>query len=125
MTQRVVALMAPHELVETTIILPRPDFSDDENLDIKVQYDQAMDGTIYSYKQTSDRSMISQNYILTREKAEELRRFFIAYSTKNIRLYNYDETVWVVKFEDKELSITTQFNSEIKQVSLNFIGKRV
>lgn len=117
--------MAPHELVETTIILPRPDFSDDENLDIKVQYDQAMDGTIYSYKQTSDRSMISQNYILTREKAEELRRFFIAYSTKNIRLYNYDETVWVVKFEDKELSITTQFNSEIKQVSLNFIGKRV
>ena len=120
-----VVLMAPHELVETTLILPRPDFGDDENLDLKVMYHQAMDGTIYSYVQTSDRIALSHNYILTREKAEELRRFFLAYSTSNIRLYNYDDTIWVVQFEDKELQITTQFNTEIKQASLNFIGTRL
>lgn len=120
-----VVLMAPHELVETTIILPRPAFGDDENLDIKVQYDQSMNGTIYSYIQTSLRRTFSHNHLLTQDKAEELRRFFVAYSVANIRMYNYDDSVWLVKFEDKELSFTTQFNTEIKQVSLNYIGTKL
>lgn len=100
---KTVALMAPHELVETTIILPRPAFGDDINADLKVKYSQSMDGTVYSYVQKSNRFVFNHNYVMTREKAEELRRFFIAYSTVNIRMYNHDDTVWVVKFEAKDI----------------------
>ena len=117
--------MAPHELVETTLILPNPGLNDAMNMDLKVSYEQAIDGTIYSYVQKSNRFIFEHSYLIPKAKVEELRRFFKAYSVSNIRLYNYDDTIWVVNFQNKELNATTQFAGGIQLVTVEYVGKQV
>ena len=86
----------PDPALETTTLLPNPQFGDGENLTDEVQVKRAMDGTLYTYVKTKNgRRKLQWAFRLTRNKALELRAFIQAYYAKKIRVTDHNERVWV------------------------------
>ena len=89
-------LSAPHPLLQTTTLLPNPQFSDQENLMVSVTRKTAMDGTRYTYvKRKDNRRRLKWSFRLTRNKALELRAFVFAYFASKIKITDHKGRVWV------------------------------
>lgn len=99
---------APHPTLEATTLLPNPQFGDGENLTDEVQVKRAMDGTLYTYVKTkNDRRRLEWTFLLTRNKALELRAFIQAYYATAIKVTDHNERVWAGHFVNNPFEFDT------------------
>lgn len=115
-----IQLMAPHERPVRAIVLPRPRLTDSVQRHTDISYHEAMDGTQYTYVQTSPKRIFKYSFEMERGKAEELRLFFEEFVTAKIRYYKWDGTVWIVQFMSSQLDFTTISNTDYSQVDIDF-----
>jgi hypothetical protein len=93
-----VILRAPYPLLQTTTVLPNPEFSDSESPRQTVEIKRAVNGTKYSYVKSNQRRKLQYGFQLTRMKALELRAFILAYYRATLLVTNHKGEVWQVKF---------------------------
>ena len=120
-----IILQAPHELIQTTTLLPNPILGDEESPALDMALRRAMDGTVYTKIKTNSRSQLTYNFELTYLKALELEAFITAYYVENIRLTNYKDEVWVMKISTDPFDKTVAKRGEITTVSLRFEGVKI
>ena len=88
-------LEAPHPLLQTTTLLPNPQFSDNEGLLGSVNRKLAIDGTRYTYVKRRDRRKLKWTFWLSRNKGLELRAFIQSYFAAKIRVTDLRGRVWI------------------------------
>jgi hypothetical protein len=120
-----IVLQAPHYLIQTTTILPNPDYEDAEGLASALITKTARDGTLYTYVRSNQRRILSYEWFLTREKALELEAFLKAYYGEEMRLTNHKDEVWRVKIIDDILEFNTPMRQERQMIALQFEGVRL
>lgn len=89
---------APYPGVETTSILPNPEFGDGENLKVSVVTKRAMDGTRYTYVKRKGGRKLQWTFKLTRNKGLELRAFIQSYFASKIKVTDHNDRVWIGHF---------------------------
>jgi hypothetical protein len=90
---------APYPAIQTTSLLPNPQFSDQEGSLDTVTRKLAMDGTRYTYvKRRNGRRKMRWTFRLTRNKALEMREFLRSYFASSVRVTDHNERVWVGNF---------------------------
>lgn len=119
------ALMAPHELPQTTIILPPPKLADGLAATDVVNLRESMNGTLWSTVKRTNRKRFSFSFELTQEKDEELRRFFEVYVAENIRMYHWDGTLWRVNFVSSDYVSVTVGPNEAKEATIELEGVKL
>lgn len=112
-----IQLYAPRVNPTVNIILPSPDFFDIEELRSEVTVLKALDGSVYSYINTTqnkvtgsykDEFKLTYNYTkVTREKAIEILRFIKLYSATWLKLVDYNDTEWAVKIINTAFEVST------------------
>ena len=101
-------LSAPYPLLQTTTLLPNPQFSDSEALMVVVNRRTAMDGTRYTYvKRKDNRRKLLWTFRLTRNKALELRAFVYAYFASKVKVIDHNNRVWVGNFTNNPFEFDT------------------
>jgi hypothetical protein len=104
----VLELSAPYPLLETTTLLPNPQFSDQEGLMVSVVRKMAMDGTRYTYvKRKGDRRKLKWSFRLTRNKGLELRAFIFAYFASQVKVIDHNGRVWIGNFTSNPFEFDT------------------
>lgn len=99
---------APYPLLQTTTLLPNPQFSDQEGLTIVVTRKTAMDGTRYTYvKRKGDRRKLKWSFRLTRNKALELRAFTFAYFASQVKIIDHNDRIWIGNFTSNPFEFDT------------------
>ncbi len=89
---------APHPGIETTSILPNPQFGDGENLKVSVTTKRTIDGTRYTYVKRKGGRKLQWTFKLTRNKGLELRAFIQSYFASLIKVTDHNARVWVGNF---------------------------
>lgn len=87
-------LQAPYPRLQTSTLLPNPQFSDGENLQVAVTRKTAMDGTRYTYVKRKGRRKLKWSFRLSRNKGLELRAFISAYFASQIVVTDHLDRVW-------------------------------
>ena len=101
-------LQAPYPQLQTTTLLPNPQFSDQEGLTATVARKLAMDGTRYTYvKRKGDRRKLKWTFRLMRNKGLELRAFLFAYFASPVRIVDHNGRVWVGNFTNNPFEFDT------------------
>ena len=99
---------APYPSLQTTTLLPNPQFSDQEGLTATVTRKTAMDGTRYTYvKRKGDRRKLKWSFRLTRNKGLELRAFIFAYFASQVKIIDHNGRVWVGNFTNNPFEFDT------------------
>lgn len=88
-------LQAPYPRLQTTTILPSPQFGDSESLRAEVAVKRAVDGTRYTYVKRKGGRKLQWTFRLTRNKALELRAFIQVYHAHKVRATDHAGRVWV------------------------------
>lgn len=100
---------APHPLIQTTSILPNPQFSDQEALTARVNKHYASDGTLYTYvKTTSGRRKLLWEFRLTQPKAKEFRAFCYSYFASKIRVTDHNGRQWIGNFTNNPFEFVSE-----------------
>lgn len=125
-------LEAPHPGVQTTSILPNPQFSDGEAIASSVTSKRATDGTLYTYVKTkAGRRKLTWSFLLVRPKALELRAFLFSYFASEIRVTDHNGRVWLGNFMNNPFEFTTDrraapdrgdLRGELQSITLEFEG---
>jgi len=126
-------LSAPYPMLQTTTLLPDPQFSDHRGLTATLTRKTAMDGTRYTYvKRKDNRRRLQWSFRLMRNKALELRAFIYSYFASKIKITDHNETVWVgyftsnpFEFDTSERAapaLTPMPRGEIVNIELEFEG---
>lgn len=118
-------LMAPHELVQTTTLLPSPQFGDADNLVAEVDVKRTMNGTVRTYIKTSSDEHLLYDFILTRMKTLELINFILVYYSYNMRIINHKSEIYVGKLLNDPNDFTTFRVGEENTFRLEFRGKKI
>jgi len=94
-----VILQAPFEFLQTSIILPCPEFGDTENLASEMLLKRSMNGGTTTYVKTNNRRRLTYTFrILNRARALEFKEFLQVYNTDAIKLTNWKGEIWKVNF---------------------------
>lgn len=125
-------LQAPYPLLQTTMLLPNPQFSDQEGLTATVTRKLAMDGTRYTYVKRKDRRKLKWSFRLMRNKALELRAFLYSYFASSARIVDHNGRVWVGAFTNNPFefdtpekagpAISPMLRGEAQMIELEFEG---
>jgi hypothetical protein len=101
-------LQAPYPQLQTTTLLPNPQFSDREGLTDVVNRKTAIDGTRYTYvKRKNGRRKLLWSFRITRNKGLELRAFILSYFASPIRIIDHNGRVWVGYFVSNPFEFDT------------------
>ena len=99
---------APYPALQTTTLLPSPQFSDSEAILDSVSRKLAMDGTRYTYvKRRGGRRKLKWTFWLSRNKALELRAFIFAYFAANVQATDHNGRVWAGNFTNNPFEFDT------------------
>ena len=120
-----IVLQAPHELIQTTTLLPSPKLDDTRMIKSSSTLKRAMDNTSYTYVKTNTRYRLSWQFELDRGKAIELQEFFLAYCKFNVRVTDWRGEVWVVNFTEETLTITPFLNGELCTCTVELEGYKL
>ena len=95
-------------MLQTTTLLPDPQFSDQDALAVTVSRKTAMDGTRYTYvKRKDDRRKLKWSFRLTRNKGLELRAFISSYFASKIKVIDHNGRIWVGNFTSNPFEFDT------------------
>ena len=99
---------APYPMLQTTTLLPDPQFSDQEGLAVTVSRKTAMDGTRYTYvKRKDDRRKLKWSFRLSRNKGLELRAFISSYFASKVKVIDHNGRIWVGNFTSNPFEFDT------------------
>lgn len=122
-------LKAPWPAPVVTTYLPNPKLGDSESLTSTVAPKRAMDGTLYTYVKTSNgRRKLTLQFIMTRLKGEEFKRFLLLYASYQIRMVDHLSRVWVGYFVGNPIEFSTPRRGhpggggELMEVEIDFEG---
>ncbi len=101
-------LLAPYPRTQTITVLPNPRCSDSEALMVVVTRKTAMDGTRYTYvKRKDNRRKMLWTFMLTRNKALELRAFIYSYFASKVKVIDHNDRVWIGNFTNNPFEFDT------------------
>jgi hypothetical protein len=100
-------MQAPYPALQTTSFFPNPEFGDSESLGVNVTIERAMDGTVYSYVKRKGRRILQWTFTLTRNKALELRAFFLSYYASRVKITDHQGREWVGYFTSNPFEFST------------------
>jgi hypothetical protein len=101
-------LQAPYPTLQTGTVLPSPQFSDAMNLTVAVSVQRAMDGTRYTYVKTKGgRRKFKWTFILSRNKALELRAFIWSYFASKVLVTDHRGRQWMGNFTSNPFEFDT------------------
>jgi len=104
-------LQAPYPGLQTTTVVPNPDFGDGENLAVEVSTKRAMDGTLFTYVKRKGRRRLQWTFSLTRNKGLEVRAFLQSYYASKIRVTDHNGRIWVGHFVNNPFEFETDRRS--------------
>jgi hypothetical protein len=124
---------APYPGVQTGMILPNPQLDNTEGRSISLTFNQAIDGTRYTYVKTSSRKKLVFTWTnLGRGKLVEVQEFYKLYAGSHIRLTDFRGDVWDVIFEAEPTIAIEQLSlegggtrKESGSVTLEFDGVQI
>jgi hypothetical protein len=101
-------LAAPYPMLQTTTLLPNPQFSNQESLTATVTRKTAMDGTRYAYvKRKGDRRKLKWTFRMMRNKGLELRAFLFDYFASTVKVIDHDGRIWIGNFTNNPFEFET------------------
>jgi hypothetical protein len=127
-------LQAPFDIATAIIALPNPEFGDEEGLDAEVSYEEALDGTPFTYIVRKNQRKLTFTFEnVGRGKMLEMLTFFEQFAHEFIRLTDHNSNTWKVCFSADSLSVTHQMLSsprggprdESGSFTLEFLAERV
>jgi hypothetical protein len=99
---------APYPTLQTTSLLPSPEFSDGVAVLDSVARKTAMDGTTYTYvKRRSGRKKLTWQFKLTRNKALEFQAFIYAYFASQVLATDHFGRTWLGNFTSNPFEFDT------------------
>ena len=103
-----VRISAPYPLLQTTSILPSPEFSNQEGLRVELDTHRAIDGTVRTYvkKKFRQRRRLFWTFRLTRNKAIELREFLLSYHSSEFLVDDHEGRRWRAYVLNNPVEIT-------------------
>lgn len=120
-------LAGPYPNIQTTTILPSPDWGDVNEPVAIVKSIRTMDGTLYTYTQQKDqRRKCHWDFKLSRDKALELEAFLTSYFRNQIRITDHDSVVWIGYLQNNPFEFVGSGRAlnfpggEIMDVSIDF-----
>jgi hypothetical protein len=120
-------LEGPYPAIQTTTILPSPDWGDINEPTAIVKALRAMDGTLYTYTQSkNNRRKCHWDFKLSRDKALELKAFITSYYRTQIRIVDHDSVVWIGYLQNNPFELTGSDRApsfpggEMMDISLDF-----
>lgn len=126
-----VEFSAPYPLLQTTTILPSPQFSDGEALTASLSTKRAVDGTLFTYVKTKvRRRKMTWTFRLHRPKALELREFILAYFASVVQVTDHNGRAWVGNFTNNPFEFETDsggpwigsLRGEMQTITIEFEG---
>ena len=124
---------APYPTLQTLTALPNPQFSDQEANLNTVSRGTAIDGTQYTYVKRRTRRKLYWIFRLSRNKALEMRAFFMSYFASKIKITDHRGRVWLGYFTSNPFefeaqsraapAITPMPRGEILSVEVEFEGE--
>lgn len=118
-------MMAPHELVQTTILLPSPEFGDSDNIVAAINLKRSMNGKKRTYINTTPEEQLVYEFVLTREKTLEVLAFIDVYYTYNIRIINHKGETYVCKIMNDPIDISIFRYGEEANFRLELRGREL
>jgi len=104
-------LQAPYPGLQTTSVVPNPDFGDGENLVVEVSMKRAMDSTLFTYVKRKGRRRLQWTFSLTRNKGLEVRAFLQSYFADKILVTDHNGRKWVGNFVNNSFEFETDRRS--------------
>jgi len=98
---------APYPTLQTLTAMPSPQFSDQETNLNTVSRKLAMDGTRYTYVKRRTRRKLLWSFKLSRNKALEVRAFFMSYFASKIRITDHRNRIWLGYFTSNPFEFDT------------------
>jgi len=128
-------LQAPYPGIQTSSVVPNPDFGDGENLVLEVIVKRAVDGTMFTYVKRKGRRKLQWTFSLTRNKGLELRAFVQAYFASKILVTDHNDRQWVGHFVNNPFEFETDRRSapaiapmprgERQRITIEFEGEEL
>ena len=128
-------LQAPHPGLQTTTIMPNPDFGDGENLVVGLDKKIAMDGTLRTYVKRKGRRKLQWTFGLSRNKGLEVRAFIQSYFASKILVTDHNDRKWVGHFVSNPFEFETDRRSapaiapmprgERQRITIEFEGEEI
>ena len=124
-------MQAPVPAVETTSVLPSPQFNNTEGRRLQVEMKRSMNNTRRSYVKSSPRSRITYNFQVTRNKGEEIKQFILAYYRSKIRWTDHLGDVWEGYFTSNPFALggagraAGSPGGEYQEISIQLEGSRI
>ena len=98
---------APYPSVQTTIILPSPNWGDSATPTASLKTLRTMSGDLYTYVSTRNkRKKCNWGFTISRNKGLELKAFYHAYSGSKVRITDHEDIVWIGFIQVNPFEIT-------------------
>jgi hypothetical protein len=89
-------IAAPYPNIQTTTILPSPDWGDVNEPVATVNALRTMDGTLFTYTKKKDqRRKCHWDFKISRDKSLELKAFITSYFHTRVRIIDHDSVIWI------------------------------
>jgi len=124
-------LQAPYPSIQTTSVLPNPTFGNSEGVVQSQNIKRSIDGTVRTYIKRAGRRKMAWSFVLTRNKAVELREFAHSYHASKILAEDHDGRRYAGYIMNNPLEITSlgraapgrqNLNGEHWEVTIEFEG---
>lgn len=126
-------LEAPYPTLQTLTVMPNPKLSDQETNLNSISRGVAIDGTRYTYVKRRVRRKLNWTFQLSRNKALEVRAFFLSYYASKIRITDHRDRVWLGYFTSNPFefeaisraapAITPMPRGETESIEIEFEGE--
>lgn len=89
-------MSAPYPALQTTSLLPSPQFSDSEAITDALDIKRSKTGVLYTYVKTKNlRRKLQWTFLVTRNKALEIRAFIMSYAAHRVRIVDHNGRIWI------------------------------
>ena len=126
---------APYPGLQTTSLLPNPEFGDSENLTDQIAAKRALDGTLYTYVKRKGRRKLRWTFGLSRNKGLEVRAILQSYFASKILVTDHNGRRWAGYFTNNPFEFETDRRAapaiapmprgERQRITIEFEGEEV
>ena len=114
-----------------TTVLPNPLYTNSGKTEAKIQLKRKSTGDVVNYTKPSDRVELTQTWVITRSKAEELKRFVLLYHTIPWEIeFEHDGSKWSANLIGEPIRHRTNgrgvlANEDSITISMTFSAKKL
>ncbi len=121
-------IRAPYPSFITRIRLPNPILGEKESNPLVMTPLRSMSGVLYTYVKTNPGTSMEIEFLMTRSKGEEFKRFLLSYVTKKIYIIDHLDRGWVGYFTTNPVEFVTSKrggpggSADMVEVTITFEG---